>query len=295
MKKRCFSNLLLGASTLLCAQSPETLRIGPGDQIHVTVVDAPELDQHPRVTDAGEVPLVGAGQVKIANMTPGQAAAAIHDALISRHYLNHPEVQVSVDQYATQSVSILGQVHASGAYSIATGRSVLDVLALAGGLTEVADRNILIQRRGDPEHPIPYKLSNDGTAALHTAVMVFPGDTIFVPRAGIVYVLGDVNRPGGIVMDNNTSEMTLLQALALAGGVSRTAKEGQARLLRKDGSGYHETQLALRNVQTGKEPDLALKAGDVLYVPFSYAKNVAITGSSGIISSIGSAAIYTIP
>jgi polysaccharide export outer membrane protein len=285
----------MSLSLAALAQSGESLRIGPGDQIHVTVVDSPELDQHPRVTDAGEVPLIGVGTVKVAGLTPADAATAVHDKLIAAHYLNHPEVTVTVEQYATQTVSVLGQVRASGAYPIGTARSVVDVLALAGGLNEVADRNIVIERRGDPDHPLHYNLANDGVLALQTSVLVYPGDTVMVPKAGIVYVLGDVNRPGGFVIDNNSTELTLLQALARAGGVSRTAKQGHAKLLRKDTTGYHETQLSLGEIQKGKQQDIALAPGDVLYVPFSYAKNIAVSGSSGIISSLSSAAVYSMP
>lgn len=294
MKKVIFV-CLMSLSLAAVAQSGESLRIGPGDQIHVTVVDSPELDQHPRVTDAGEVPLIGVGAVKIAGLTPAEAATVVHDKLIAAHYLNHPEVTVTVEQYATQTVSVLGQVRASGAYPIGTARPVVDVLALAGGLNEVADRNIVIERRGDPDHPLHYNLANDGVLALQTSVLVYPGDTVMVPKAGIVYVLGDVNRPGGIVMDNNSSELTLLQALARAGGVSRTAKQGHAKLLRKDATGYHETQLSLGEIQKGRQQDIALAPGDVLYVPFSYAKNIAVSGSSGIISSLSSAAVYSMP
>jgi polysaccharide biosynthesis/export protein len=294
MKKVIFV-CLMSLSLAALAQSGESLRIGPGDQIHVAVVDSPELDQHPRVTDAGEVPLIGVGAVKIAGLTPAEAATAVHDKLIAAHYLNHPEVTVTVEQYATQTVSVLGQVRASGAYPIGTARPVVDVLALAGGLNEVADRNIVIERRGDPDHPLHYNLANDGVVALQTSVLVYPGDTVMVPKAGIVYVLGDVNRPGGFVMDNNSTELTLLQALARAGGVSRTAKQGHAKLLRKDATGYHETQLSLGEIQKGKQQDIALAPGDVLYVPFSYAKNIAVSGSSGIISSVSSAAVYSMP
>ena len=294
MKKAIFV-CLMSLSLAALAQSGESLRIGPGDQIHVTVVDSPELDQHPRVTDAGEVPLIGVGAVKIAGLTPAEATTAVHDKLIAAHYLNHPAVTVTVEQYATQTVSVLGQVRASGAYPIGTARPVVDVLALAGGLNELADRNIVIERRGDPDHPVHYNLANDGVVALQTSVLVYPGDTVMVPKAGIVYVLGDVNRPGGFVMDNNSTELTLLQALARAGGVSRTAKQGHAKLLRKDATGYHETQLSLGEIQKGKQQDIALAPGDVLYVPFSYAKNIAVSGSSGIISSLSSAAVYSMP
>jgi polysaccharide export outer membrane protein len=81
----------------------------------------------------------------------------------------------------------------------------------------------------------------------------------------------------------------------MAGGVARTAKQGHAKLLHKDPTGYKETQLSLGDIQNGKQQDMALAAGDVLYVPFSYAKNVAVSGSSGIISSLSSVAIYSKP
>lgn len=286
---------------LMCASSafaatPEMLLIGPGDILHIQVIDTPEMDQHPRVTDAGEVPVTGVGNVQVAGLTPAIAATAVHDRLIAAHYMNHPEVIVSVEQYATQAVSVLGQVKASGAYPIGTERSVLDVLALAGGLNESADRNIVIERHGDPAHPVHYKLSNNADEALTEQVMVHPGDTIVVSKAGIVYVLGDVNRPGGYVMANNESRMTLLQALAIAGGVTKSAKQGHARLIRKNADGaYADRELSVGDLQTGKLPDMAMLPGDVLFVPFSYARNIAMTGAGGIVASATSAAIYAAP
>jgi polysaccharide export outer membrane protein len=278
------------------SETPETLLIGPGDQLHVQVVDTPELEQHPRVTDAGEVPLAGVGNVKVAGLTPSAAASAIQGRLIAAHYMNHPEVVVSVEQYATQNVSILGEVKAPGAYPVGTPRSILDVLALAGGLTNVADRNILIQRRGDPAHPVHYNFSNDAGQAIAEQVMVDPGDIVVVPKAGVVYVLGDVNHPGGYAMTNNESKMTMLQALAAAGGLTKTAKQGHARLIRKlaDGS-FSDRQLSVGDLQQGKIPDIAMAPGDVLYVPFSYGRNLAVLGAGSIAGSATSAAIYALP
>jgi polysaccharide export outer membrane protein len=281
--------LAAGTTTL-----PESLLIGPGDLLHISVVDTPEMDQHASVTDKGEVPLVAVGSLKVAGLTPEEAAIAVRERLITAHYLNHPEVAVSVEQYATQSVSVLGQVRSSGAYPIGTARSVLDVLALAGGLDGTADRNILIERHGDPQHPIHYNLSNNPEEAVGKQVLVYPGDIVVVPRAGIVYILGDVNRPGGFVMSNNESKMTLLQGLALAGGLTKSAKQGHARLIRKENGSTREEQLSLGEIQKGKLPDMAMLPGDVLYVPFSYVKNIA-TNSAGIAASATSAAIYAIP
>lgn len=290
------SFLFLAAALGALASDQDTLLIAPGDLLHIQVADTPEMDEDARVTDRGIVPIVGIGDVKVAGLTPGDAAAVVHDRLIDSHYLNHPQVSIIVEEFATQQVSVIGEVKTSGSYPIATPRPILAVLALAGGLTPEANRHILIERQGDQEHPLNYYVSNDGTQAIEQQVTVSPGDTIVVPRAGIVYILGDVNRPGGYVMSNNESQLTLLQGLALAGGVTRAAKQGHAHLIRKrPRDGFTDTELSVGDIQKGKRPDLALLPGDVLYLPFSFARNLATTGSASIAASTASAAIYAIP
>lgn len=285
----------LSAGTALL-RAEDTLLIAPGDVLHVQVSDTPEMEEHARVTDRGLVPVIGIGDVKVAGLTPAQASQAIHDALVSAHYLNHPEVLVSVEDFATEKVSVIGEVKAPGAYPIGTARPVLDVLALAGGLAPEADRHILIERHGDQEHPVRYYVSNNGLQAITEQVRVNPGDTIVVPRAGIVYILGDVNRPGGYVMSNNQSQLSLLQGLALAGGVSHSAKQGHAHLIRKQADGgYADTEFSVGDVEKGKRADMMLRPGDVVYLPFSYARNIATTGASGIVASAAGASIYAIP
>ena len=274
---------------------PETLLIGPGDVVHVQILDTPELDQHPRVTDAGEIPLMGVGSLKIAGLTPAEAAESVRVHLIASHYMNHPVVSVVIEQYATQTVSVLGQVKSPGAYPIGTPRSVLSVVALAGGLTESADYNITIERRNNPQQPVSYTLSNDARAAIAGEVQIFPGDTIIVPKAGITYVLGAVGRPGGFVMQNNHSELTALQAVSLAAGTLPSAVPSHARLIRKEPQGgYQEIPIDFSAIQKGKEPDVLLRADDTLYIPFSYLRNMA-SNSSGIAASIAGAAIYAVP
>ena len=288
--------LILMLSGAALSATSETLLIGPGDLLHIQVVDTPELEQHPRVTDGGEVPLAGVGSVKVSGLTPSAAATVIQDRLVSAHYMNHPQVLVSVDQYATQNISILGEVKAPGAYPIGTPRSILDVLALAGGLGAAADRNILIERHGDAAHPIHYNFSNDADLAIAEQVLVNPGDTVVVPKAGIVYVLGEVNHPGGYAMANNESKMTMLEALALAGGLTKTAKQGHARLIRKAADGtFTDRELSVGDLQTGKLPDIAMLPGDVLYVPFSYGRNLAVMGAGSIAGAATSAAVYALP
>ena len=274
------------------AQSPSknSLLISPGDNLHITVLDMPEMEQYARVTDAGDVPVQGVGNVRVVNMSPSEAATAIHDRFLSSHFLNHPQVSVVVDQYATQEVTLIGEIKTPGAYPIATPRLILDVIALGGGLTEFADREILVERHGDQTNPIRYNVSNDAQQAIKEQVLVNPGDTVVVAKAGIVYILGDVNRPGGYTMNNNESKMSLLQALSNAGGAGKTAKLGHARLIRK--SDHTETKISLGDIQKGKRPDFAMAPGDILYVPFSYAKNLVISSSAGIASATGTAAVY---
>lgn len=292
----CFLILSLLLVKVGTAATTETLLIGPGDRLFVRVADTPEFDQHPSVTDAGEIPLIGVGNVKVGGLTPAAAAIVIHDELIAAHYMNHPEVIVTIEQYATQNVSVLGEVKTSGVYPIATPRSILDVLALAGGLDSVADRNILIERHGDPGNVVHYLFSNDAQQAISAQMMVNPGDTVIVSKVGIVYVLGEVNRPGGYEMANNESKLTALQALAIAGGVSKSAKLGHARLIRMEPDGtFSDRQLSVGDLQEGKIPDINMLPGDVLYIPFSFARNTATMGAASIASAAASAAVYAIP
>jgi polysaccharide export outer membrane protein len=273
----------------------ESLLIGPGDQLHIQVFETPDLEQHPRVTDGGDVPLVLLGNVHVAGLTPAQAAASIQQGLVAGNFLRHPQVTVTVDQYATQSVSVLGQVKQPGSFPITAPRSIFDMIAMAGGLTDIADRAITIERNSDPTAKVTYFFSNNASTAIDNTVMIYPGDKILVPKAGLVYVLGDVKTPGGFVMSNNSSQMTVLQVVAAAGGTNHSAVPSHARLIRKDGAtGYTDKPLQLSAMQKGKQSDLPLQPGDIVYVPFSYLRNLAVQ-SSGIVASATSASIYALP
>jgi polysaccharide biosynthesis/export protein len=291
LKLICMSSLLLfGIATNSLAQK-ESLLIGPGDSLHIQVYDTPEMEQRARVTDAGEVPLSFLGNVRVASRTPEQAAEEIEHSLITAGIMRHPQVTVRVDVYATQNASIMGQVVKPGVYEIDTTRKVVDVLALAGGLTDLADRHITIERHGDPDHKIDYYYSNQAGTALTDDPLVYPGDRVIVPRAPVVYVLGDVLKPGGYPVDTNNSKMTVLQALSLAGSPNHTAALGKSKLVRKTPTGVQQIELPISAMQKGKSPDVALMPDDVIYVPFSFLRNVAVNGQS-ILASAASAVVY---
>jgi polysaccharide biosynthesis/export protein len=271
------------------AKEKESLLIGPGDLVHVSIFEEPEMEQKVRVNDAGEITLTLIGKVKIAGMTPPEAASLIRDKYQAGSFLNSPQVSVAVEEYATETVSLLGQFQKPGPVILTTPRSLLDVISLGGGLTDIADRNIVIQRKSGEK--MKAFVPNKPEAALEqSSVMIYPGDTVIVPKAGIVYVLGDVARPGGYVM-NNDSQLTVLQALAMAAGTNKTAKENKARLVRKENDKLTEQRLELTAMQKGKIPDMPLQADDIIWVPFSWAKGFA-QGASGIAASTSSAAIY---
>jgi polysaccharide export outer membrane protein len=268
----------------------ETLLIGAGDMLHVQVFDTPELEQHARVTDTGDLTLVIGGTVHVAGVTPAQAAHSIEETLQKGQLLLLPKVAITVEEYATQKVSVVGEVKTPGAYAINTPRSVLDVLSLAGGLTDIADRKVLIERHGTKQR-IPYFLSNNADAALDLAVEVNPGDSVLVPKAGIVYVLGDVARPGGYTMTNNEAQLTVLQLVARAGGTNHSAVHSHAKLIHKNGTAYNEEPLALSAMQKGNRADLPLQPDDIVWVPFSYLRSLGMQ-TSGVLGGLGSAAVY---
>jgi polysaccharide biosynthesis/export protein len=289
------ASLLLIAATLSLQAQSESLLIGPGDTLEIRVFDTPEMQREVRVTDNGNIPLPFVGDVHVAGDTPGVAAKAIETALIEKKIMLHPQVTVGIKTFGTQNVSVIGEVQNSGEFPTAAPQPILKILSIAGGLTAMADRNITIQRHNDPSQTVKYYVSNNASQALSvsTSVLVYPGDTVVVPKADVVYVLGDVGRPGGYPITTNDSKLTIMQAIALAGWANKTSKSSHIRLIRRTPQGQDDIPVHLADIQKGKQPDSPLQANDVLYVPFSWMKNVAMSASA-IAASTASAAIYTV-
>jgi polysaccharide export outer membrane protein len=281
---------LIGLMAVPLSQAQESLLLAPGDLVHIVVFDVPEMEQHVRITDDGEIHLALIGQVAVAGMAPSKAAQKVADLLTGGSFIQHAQVSILVEQYAAADISVSGQVQRPGSYPVTTPRNIMDVLSMAAGLTPIADIHLTVKRRGGLGETVYVTVPNNADAALTNAVMVYPGDLVIVPKAGLVYVLGDAARPGGYVM-NDDAHLTVLQAIALAGGTTKTAAEGRVCLVRQGMSGPQETQLHLKEMERGTQADLLLKAEDVIYIPYSTAKNIML-GASAILSSAGGAAIY---
>ena len=271
-----------------------SMKIGPGDLIEVNVYDEADLHQTIRLDDVGDGTLSFIGSLHLAGLTTEQAEALIARKLKEGNYLLAPQVGVIIREYSTQGVSVLGEVKTPGVYAVVGGQSLLDVLAAAGGTTPVAGSEITIQRAGDGS-TLSVLLSKDAHRSLSSNVRLYPGDKVLIPRAGLVYVLGDVGRPGGFLMEND-GKMTLLQALAMAGGTTHTSSMNGSRLLRNTPSGYTDIHIELSKMLKGQKGDVQLQTEDILYIPGSVIKSVFARASPAVLAATSgavSAAVYS--
>jgi len=289
-----------GLPPLTAAQTsvPMPAPIAPGDFLEVSEYHTPEFRSAVRVSSAGTVTLPMIGEVHLAGMDEAAAAQTIEAALLAKGMLLHPLVSVLVTAAAGQDVSVLGEVARPGVYPYAVHHRLLDLVASASGLTPAAGRLVNVFHQGDPRTPHPVVLDPSGTdtAADHNPELS-PGDTVQVSRAGLVYVVGDVIRPGGFPVDP-VQGLTIVQALALAWGPSQNAATGKAVLIREQKDGRTMIALDLKRMLRGKDPDQPVQDRDIIFVPESVAKNlVNRTMESAIQSTIGvtiySALVYS--
>ena len=264
--------------------------IGVGDLIKVSVFGAPESDQEMRVAADGNVSLNFIGVVKIAGLSTYEAQESIARKLKSANYFADPQVSVFVKEYATQGVSVLGEVQKPGVYPILGSRRLFDILSLAGGTTARAGKVVSITHRESPQAPILLSLDSSPTPTGQNNVEILPGDTVLVSKAGVVYVVGDVQKPSGVVMENGS--LTVLQALAVAEGPKSTASLNKARLIRKTTDGHQDIPLQLSEMLSAKTPDLQLQAEDIIFVPSSAAKSAGRRSLEAILQTATGLAIY---
>jgi len=275
---------------------PPSLPISFGDLIQVTVFDSPELSGALRVNSRGEVVLPLGGAVKVKGLTAADAGAAIAAQLKESGVLLEPHVTVLILEYQTQGVTVTGEVRSPGVYPLLANRTVLDMIALAGGLNENAGKVATVFHRDTPGDVRQVHLNvsvQTSASATEGSVEVLPGDTISVSRSGVIYILGDVGRPGGFLVEHN-DRLSVLQAIALAGGANQTAKMGDTRLMRKTNDGRIEMDFDLKKILKGDGSDLLMADGDILYVPVSNKKVYSLRALEAMIGVGTGVAIYTI-
>ena len=260
-------------------------QIGPEDLLDISVFEVPELSRSVRVSASGEISLPLLGIVQAAGHSPRQLEQLLTDRL-RETYVRDPQVSVFLKEYKSDPVSVVGAVKVPGLYQIQTQKSLIEVLAMAQGLSEgpqiLPGRTIIIARKQRPGAveaadtlEIPIKaLLQDSDAQWN--VPIYPGDVIKVVPAGKFYVTGDVNQPGGFTLTDYDS-VSAIQAVAMAGGTKKTASLKEAVIIRRDVAGNRvEEKGNLKQVLQGKSADAQLEANDILFVPGSVSKEAAI-------------------
>lgn len=277
------------------AGSPD-YRIGPEDLLEVTVFEAPELDRTVRVSAEGKISLPLLGAVRAEGRTTRQLEGAI-EALLRRSYMKDPHVSVFVKQIESHPVSVFGAVMNPGVYQIRGPRGLVEVLAKAGGLASDAGDTVIVTRHaaGGADGrtlriPVNDLLESAGT---RDDVRIDPGDVVKVTRAGVVYVVGEVRRPGGFTLRTNES-MSVLQALALAEGLTQTSAAKHALIIRTlSQNGERENiPINLDKILRGRAPDPLLRARDVVFVPNSASRTAFYRGAEAALSIAAGLIVY---
>jgi polysaccharide biosynthesis/export protein len=252
------------------------LKVGVGDLLEMKVFGVPDLTDQVRIGADGNISLPLVGSVRVEGLSIDQAQKTIETKLRDGGFVRDPHVTISVKEFVTQGISVMGEVVRPGVYPLLGARRLFDALSSAGGTTQKAGKVVSITRRDKPNEPILVALSSDPQVAAKTNVDVFPGDTIVVSKAGIVYVVGEVGRPSGFVMENNES-LTVLQALALAGGLGKNAALNDCKIIRKTNEGRQEVPIAMKKILEAKSgfPDVPMQPEDILFVPASAGKSAA--------------------
>ncbi len=272
-------------------QGSASLRLGAGDLIEVSVYNVPELATKARVGNSGDVYLPLIDYVHVGDLTVEEAQALIQKRLEDGGFVRGAHVSIFLDESASQGVTILGEVIKPGIYPAIGDRKLYDLLSAAGGFSPSAGRKVSIIRQHGTEATITLNLPRNLADDLQDNVEILPGDTITVPRAPIVYVVGDVGHPAGLLIDNGS--LTVLQALALAGGPNHTAKMSGVRIIRKGAEGMTETRVPLKKMLEAKAPDVTLQADDILFVPLSGFRVAADQSISTAISATTGLAILS--
>ena len=271
------------------ADEPSLPRLGAGDLLEVSVYNVPELSTKARVGTSGDVYLPLIDYVHVGDLTVEEAQALIEKRLEDGGFVRSAHVTIFLDESASQGVTILGEVVKPGIYPVLGDRKLYDLISAAGGFSAAAGRKVSIIRQHSTSGPITVDLPRNLADNLQDNIEIRPGDTISVPRAPIIYVVGDVGRPAGLLVDNGT--LTVLQALALAGGTNHTAKLGGIRIIRRGPAGMTETRVPLKKMLEAKAPDVTLQADDILFVPLSGVRSAAATGLNAAISATAGLAI----
>ena len=256
--------------------------------------DNQDLSGRFRVDENGDITVPLIGSVHVEGLTAEGAATLIEQRYVEAQILQPADshATVFISEYATQGITVGGEVKSPGVFPALGIRKLNDVISAAGGVTPAAASKVVITHKGDPANPITVDYNPEALSPVIPDVQIFPGDTLMVPRAGIVYVLGAVARAGGYVLDGRNT-LTVEEVMALAGGGGHAPALKRVQLVRTLADGRKEAiTIPVNLIYKGQAPDVALKDGDILYVPTSNAKLAAEQALSSALSIGTSLVLY---
>ncbi|HWF38653.1 MAG TPA: polysaccharide biosynthesis/export family protein [Candidatus Acidoferrales bacterium] len=300
---------------------PVETPIGVGDLLHIDVFDVPELSRDVRVSDTGDIgyPLIP-GKIKAAGFTHFQLEQEMEQLLVENGLVSHPQVTVFVREQTSQPISIVGAVMHPMVYQVVRPTTLLEMLAMAGGIADTAGSEIKITRTRHTDEPALKTTSASMSTAdtdsetngdqqvitIHLQdllesgnavynIPVYGGDVISVPAAGMVYVMGaGVAQAGGYVLSSRGEQITVLKAVALAHGLNGYAKPDSSVIMRNNPvTGQRDTiPVRIKKIENRKADDVVMKPNDILYIPDSAGKKALARGAEAAIGIGTGAAIY---
>jgi len=238
-------------------------KLGPGDIIKITVFDYPDLSSEERVSESGVISFPLLGKLSVGGLSTDETSNLITTRLENGGFIKQPHVSVIVSQFMSQQVSVIGEVNKAGKYPLDKTSTIVDLLSMAGGVNaNGGDQAILIRPAKDggkeTKTEIDLYALFQGSDSKHLEVQ--NGDIIYVPRARVFYIYGEVQRPGMIRLER---KMTVVHAISAAGGLTPKGTESGVKLKRRDVRG---------DMQTIDDVDLEeqIKPDDILYIRESW-------------------------
>jgi polysaccharide export outer membrane protein len=293
-------------------------RLGTGDVVQVMIIGLPEMER--KIDASGEITIPPGGTVRIGGLTAEEAETAIATLFTARELIVDPQVLLYVSQFESKTIYALGEVDRPGEYAVSFDMTLMDLLMIAGGLDLTATRYGYLHRRAEGSPPVWRPAYAEGDFALLAAHPETPpagsevvridlqpmkeggvlaqnlvlrnGDVLYVPRRKLefAYVIGDVNRAGAFELPN-AKRVTAAQVISWAGGPTRTAKLSAGILVRNDERGQRqEFPIDFQAILRGRQPDVDVRADDILFIPGSKGKSVGL----GILNAIPSLAMYVL-
>lgn len=285
--------------------------LGADDSLKIWALGVDEITDKPvRIDTSGFLDLPLIGRVHAAGLTVNQLEANLIQRLSSE--IRDPRVSVEVVDFGSQPVTVIGAVTQPGVHQLQGRKTLAEVLSLAGGLKDDCGPKINISRSLKwGTIPLP-NAKNDSTGQFSIAdvrvkdllaandpslnIMIEPNDVITVPQAEMVYVIGAVKKPGGFIL-NKESTVSVLQALSLAEGLGDTPSPGKSKILRPipGSTQRQEIALDLKKVLGGKGEDVALRPNDILFVPTNTPKKAVAKAAETVLQTAAGVAIYRVP